>query len=177
MKLKCIKDVVMNNDGSIAFSSGATYEATKCGTHRVYATNNQGGKRHYIRDLENEEFFNKHFVEIKTQYVQTLNDYQNLSKRTMNSDQTYKEELSNYGLGLSGESGEVCDLLKKSLYHGHKLDIEHLKKELGDVLFYLTAIATKEGLTLEEIANVNIEKLLKRYPDGFSQEKSINRSE
>jgi len=110
-------------------------------------------------------------------YTQTLNEYQNLSKRTMNSDQTYKEELSNYGLGLGGESGEVCDLIKKSLYHGHKLDIEHLKKELGDVLFYLTAIATKEGLTLEEIANVNIEKLLKRYPNGFSQEKSINREE
>jgi len=110
-------------------------------------------------------------------YIQTLNEYQNLSKRTMNSDQTYKEELSNYGLGLGGECGEVCDLIKKSLYHGHKWDIEHLKKELGDVLFYLTAIATKEGLTLEEIANVNIEKLRVRYPDGFSQEKSINRNE
>jgi len=110
-------------------------------------------------------------------YIQTLNEYQNLSKRTMNSDQTYKEELSNYGLGLAGECGEVCDLLKKSLYHGHKLDIEHLKKELGDVLFYLTAIATKEGLTLEEVANVNVEKLMKRYPNGFSQERSINREE
>jgi NTP pyrophosphatase (non-canonical NTP hydrolase) len=107
----------------------------------------------------------------------SFNEYQRLSTRTANKDLSYKEKLSNYALGLAGESGEVCDYIKKALYHGHPLDVEFIKKELGDNLWYISQMAETVGLTLEEIAIANIEKLKKRYPDGFSAKNSLNRKE
>lgn len=104
-----------------------------------------------------------------------LNQYQDLSKRTMNDLQPKREQFSNYCLGLGGEAGEVLDCAKKYLHHGHDLNLTHIEKELGDVMFYVCAIATLCGLTLEDIAETNVAKLKRRYPDGFSHEKSINR--
>ena len=116
-----------------------------------------------------------------------FNEYQELSKRTMpkpvfsRSHEWKKvynlEAKANYAMGLTGESGEVTDSIKKELFHGHPADPIGIKKELGDVLHYLSGLATMYGLTLEEIAMANIEKLKKRYPDGFSQEASINRED
>lgn len=104
----------------------------------------------------------------------SLNDYQTISSRTANK---HDYELANYGLGITGEAGEVADLIKKSVFHGHEIDKQNVKKELGDVLWYLSQIATLAGLTLEEVATANIDKLMKRYPDGFSRERSVNREE
>lgn len=101
-----------------------------------------------------------------------INDYQQMSARTAKH---HEGELVNYGLGIAGEAGEVADLIKKAVFHGHDIDAEQIKKELGDVLWYLTQIARVSGLTLEEIATANIEKLYKRYPNGFSKNASINR--
>lgn len=103
-----------------------------------------------------------------------LNDYQELSKRTA---EPHENELLNYGLGISEEAGEVSGLIKKSFFHGHVIDADEVKKELGDVLWYLSQIARLAGLSLEEVATANIEKLRKRYPNGFSQEDSIHRAE
>ena len=79
--------------------------------------------------------------------------------------------------GLTGESGEVADLIKKHFGHGHVLDQDKLKKELGDVLWYLSQLAEQFGLELSDVAETNIDKLKKRYPDGFSEEASRNRVE
>jgi NTP pyrophosphatase (non-canonical NTP hydrolase) len=106
-----------------------------------------------------------------------LNQYQNLSCRTRNPDLDFLGNLNQSGFGLAGESGEVVDEIKKVIFHGHFADRDRFKKELGDVLWYLTDIATTLGLTLSEIAEHNIEKLEKRYPNGFSSEDSINREE
>ncbi|MGN0449077.1 MAG: nucleoside triphosphate pyrophosphohydrolase family protein, partial [Ruminococcus sp.] len=114
-----------------------------------------------------------------------FNEYQELSKRTMPEPEIKgvilriydKQAKANYAMGLSGESGEVTDLIKKELFHGHSEDPFGIQKELGDVLHYLSGLATMYGLTLEEVAMANIEKLKKRYPDGFSQEASINRED
>jgi NTP pyrophosphatase (non-canonical NTP hydrolase) len=103
-----------------------------------------------------------------------LNEYQLLSARTANK---HDGELVNYGLGLTGEAGEVADIIKKSQFHGHVVESDEVKKELGDVLWYLSQIARVAGLTLEEIAVANIDKLKRRYPEGFSTEASINREE
>lgn len=103
-----------------------------------------------------------------------LNEYQNLAGRTAAS---HENELVNYGLGIAGEAGEVADLIKKSVFHGHKISEDEIAKELGDVLWYLSNIARLAGLSLEEIATLNIAKLQKRYPEGFSTEASINRKE
>ncbi|MGN7478988.1 nucleoside triphosphate pyrophosphohydrolase family protein [Solibacillus silvestris] len=102
-----------------------------------------------------------------------LNEYQELAKRTANHNQDFA--LANWGLGLTGEAGEVGDLIKKAVFHDHVIDQVEIKKELGDVLWYLAQIATSAGLSLEEVATENIEKLKRRYPDGFSTEASINR--
>jgi NTP pyrophosphatase (non-canonical NTP hydrolase) len=107
-----------------------------------------------------------------------LNDYQIASKRTMPKPlfggYTLKEK-ANYAMGLSGEAGETTDLIKKELFHGHEMDREKIKKELGDVLHYLSGLATMYGFTLEEVAMANIKKLMTRYPGGFSSEDSQKR--
>lgn len=103
-----------------------------------------------------------------------FNEYQQLSKRTMPGNYDGKS-LANYALGLTGEAGECGDIIKKEVFHGHRRDARAIKKELGDVLHYTAGLATMYGWTLEEVAKENIEKLKKRYPDGFSKEASIKR--
>lgn len=104
-----------------------------------------------------------------------INEYQELAMRTLNPELTRKEVLINSVMGLCGESGEAIDIVKKWFAHGHELDREHLKKELGDIAWYLAEAATALDLSLEEILEENIEKLKKRYPEGFEKERSILR--
>ncbi|GIN93350.1 nucleotide pyrophosphohydrolase [Siminovitchia terrae] len=103
-----------------------------------------------------------------------LNEFQELSKRTLPKGEL-KDKLANYGMGIAGEAAEVTDELKKVVFHGHDLSVDKVKKELGDNLHYIAGIATFLGLTLEEIAYENIQKLKERYPTGFSEEASRNR--
>ncbi len=105
----------------------------------------------------------------------TFREYQDLSLRTM-SDEAKENPLLNAVLGLSGETGEVADLIKKSMFQGHEMDKENLKEELGDVLWYLAEACKGLDTTLDEIALMNIHKLEKRFPDhSFDKEKSIHR--
>lgn len=83
--------------------------------------------------------------------------------------------LENGLMGLNGEAGEAIDILKKFLFQGHDLDKVHLAKELGDVAWYLAVTADTLGYTLEEIFEMNVEKLNERYPNGFDPELSRNR--
>ena len=106
-----------------------------------------------------------------------INEYQLLAMRTLNKELDKKEVLTNSVMGLCGESGEACDIVKKHLFHGHELDRDALIKELGDVAWYLAEIATAIGVTLDEVLTRNIEKLKARYPDGFNTADSINRKE
>ncbi len=80
-------------------------------------------------------------------------------------------------LGLSGESGEFADLVKKHLFQGHNFDRERMVEELGDILWYIMEGARVLNIEPSEIARRNIEKLEKRYPDGFDPERSRNRIE
>ena len=106
-----------------------------------------------------------------------INEYQKLAMVTLNKKLEQKEILTNSVMGLCGESGEACDIVKKHLFHGHELDREALIKELGDVAWYLAEAAAALDIDLDEVFERNIEKLKKRYPEGFSEEKSINRTE
>ncbi len=91
----------------------------------------------------------------------TLREYQTLALRTT-VDRCWN--LANAGLGLTGESGEAAELIKKHLFQGHELNSERLVEELGDVLWYIALTAEILGVGLEDIARKNIEKLKKRYP-------------
>lgn len=80
-------------------------------------------------------------------------------------------------MGLVGEAGEIDEIMKKSLFQGHKLDREHIALELGDTAWYLALAADAIGYDLETIFEKNLEKIKERYPDGFEFERSINRKE
>ena len=85
--------------------------------------------------------------------------------------------LLNGCLGLSGEAGELNDLVKKWIFHKKPLDLEHMKKEIGDVCWYIADICHSMGFDLGEIFRMNIDKLKARYPEGFSEQRANNRSE
>lgn len=105
-----------------------------------------------------------------------LSEYQDLAMRT-NGAKTQHEMLLMGALGLNGEAGEIAEVIKKLYYHGHNLEIEAFAKEIGDVMWYLALLCEALGLDMDIIAEQNIDKLRKRYPDGFSSERSINRDE
>ena len=105
------------------------------------------------------------------------NEYQRLAMTTLNPELSKKDVLINSVMGLCGEAGEAIDIVKKWMAHGHELDREHLAKELGDIAWYLAEAATALDLSLDEILEANIEKLKKRYPQGFDTERSRNRQQ
>lgn len=107
----------------------------------------------------------------------SANDYQRAAMRTAGEYSAPIEMLRNAVYGLNGEAGEVIDLLKKHEFQGHQLDRDKLIDELGDVLWYASLMATATGTTLEEVMRRNIDKLMKRYPDGFDKDRSINREQ
>lgn len=106
-----------------------------------------------------------------------INEYQELAMRTLNQKLDKKDVLINGVMGLCGEAGEAIDIVKKHLAQGHELDKEKLIKELGDVAWYLAETAYALDTDLETVFKLNIEKLKRRYPEGFEKEKSINRDE
>lgn len=105
----------------------------------------------------------------------TINEYQKLAMTTLNPKLNEKDILINGVMGLCGEAGEAIDIVKKHLAQGHELDREHLIDELGDIAWYLAETAQVLGVTLEEVLERNINKLKKRYPEGFETEKSLHR--
>lgn len=102
-------------------------------------------------------------------------DYQDQSARTMPKGLLLEPLLTNLCLGLAGEGGEIIEHVKKVVFHGHSLDRAYLQKELGDVLWYVAALATALEIDLDAAAEQNIDKLKARYPDGFDKSASTGR--
>lgn len=101
------------------------------------------------------------------------NNYQTLAARTLidapDAEYTGSEIMLVWNaLGLAGEAGEVADTIKKVVFHRHALDRDELIKELGDVLWYVAALCTKLDVSMSEVMERNIAKLMKRYPNGYS---------
>ena len=105
----------------------------------------------------------------------TANEYQTLALKTLNPALDKKDVLINGVMGLCGESGEAIDIVKKWLAQGHELDKDKLAKELGDIAWYLAETAWALDISLEKILRMNLDKLKKRYPEGFSTDRSVNR--
>lgn len=104
------------------------------------------------------------------------NEYQKLAERTIDSG--LDERCLEYHAlhGMVGEIGEMHSIYQK-VYQGHELDEEHLKKEVGDLLWFIAEYCTVLGWTLEDVMQTNIDKLKERYPNGFEAERSLNRKE
>lgn len=101
-----------------------------------------------------------------------MSRYQELALRTMRPG---VNGLAMGVMGMCGEAGEACDIAKKHLFNGHRLDRQKLVSELGDVLWYVACTADAIGFDLGWVAQYNIEKLKERYPNGYSDGASIER--
>lgn len=122
------------------------------------------------------------FGDFFEEWIKQTESYTDLALKTLNKDVFEQKDLIlNASLGLSGEVGEVNDIIKKYMYHGHKLDDDTKEKiilELGDVCWYVALMAWAIDRTkFEDVLNKNIAKLEKRYHGEFSTEKSINRKD
>lgn len=106
----------------------------------------------------------------------TVNDYHRAAMRTA-PELDRQQMLIDAALGLTGEAGEVADLIKKANYQGHILDKDAIMKELGDVAWYIALACQGLGVTMQEVFQMNVDKLKKRYPDGFDAWMSRNRTE
>ena len=107
----------------------------------------------------------------------SFEDYQEFAILTASPETLANESsmLCAAALGLAGESGEFCDHIKKSFFQGHTADKAHLKKEIGDILWYCALAAQALDTSLEDIAKDNVLKLQKRYPEGFEVKRSLHR--
>ena len=104
-------------------------------------------------------------------------EYQNLAMRTAAILEENTDDRMKHGaFGLASEAGEVCGILQK-VYQGHELDNTHMAKELGDCLWMIAEICSAIGITMDEVMQMNIDKLKARYPQGFEAEKSLHRAE
>ncbi|WP_267418878.1 nucleoside triphosphate pyrophosphohydrolase family protein [Bacillus sp. GC_Bacil_1] len=119
-------------------------------------------------------------------HISELDQYQEAALRTWNTNNDFGGRVLNAALGLTEEAGEVADVVKKAIFHGHGFDPAHcpgeeegnthkIALELGDILYYISIMSHEMGYTLEDIAQMNISKLATRYTDGFSREASQNR--
>lgn len=106
----------------------------------------------------------------------TGNEYQKLASRTIPEYFSCHEKEFHALHGMCGEIGELQSIYQK-LYQGHAWEDVHAKKELGDLLWFIAEYCTAFNWNLEDIMQLNIEKLKARYPDGFDAEHSLHRKE
>lgn len=106
----------------------------------------------------------------------TFRDYQQQARRTQNPALAPRERLEHALWGLASEVGEACAIMQKT-HQGHELNVGAMRKEIGDVLWMVAELCDVFEFDMGMVAEDNISKLRKRYPDGFSAQKSINRNE
>ena len=112
---------------------------------------------------------------VSADVLMTLADYERAAHRTLNLSLTTEQRLVDAAAGLAEEAGEVLGLVRKHVFMHHELDRARVLTELGDALWCLTTIAGALGLSLDDVAAANLEKLRRRYPDGYSDGASRNR--
>lgn len=112
-----------------------------------------------------------------------IKDYQNGTRRT--DRESYDEvkltenqkRILHHSIGIAGESGELVDAVKKHIFYGHELDVVNLKEEAGDLLWYISNLLYSIDSSLEEVMEMNHEKLKKRYAKGFSEKEAKDRAD
>lgn len=104
----------------------------------------------------------------------TLNEYQTLAGRTINHSLSPDMAQLHALHEMASEVGEIHSIFQK-VYQGHAIDDEALCLEVGDLLWGVAELCTVRGWCMEDVAAKNIQKLKKRYPDGFDAERSLHR--
>ncbi len=104
-----------------------------------------------------------------------LKEYQVLCKTTAKLDFDDKEkELADWGLGVTGEAGDLAGCIKKTLFHGND-QTDGIRENIGDVMWYLAMICNYHGWDFDEVLSENITKLKERYKSGGFTEKEASR--
>ena len=103
-------------------------------------------------------------------------EYQINARRTA-KDECKVEKLSHFLEGLASEIGEIADAIKRYKRYGQALDADNIREEIGDTLYYLAMGCDSVGISLEQCAIDNIEKLRKRYPDKFTEDHAAARAD
>lgn len=103
--------------------------------------------------------------------------YPAIVKRTWREDIPKEQRIDNALMGMVGEIGELVDLYKKEMFQGHEPDDIAKIREVGDILYYLTAYGIEMGWDMSEVMYTNAQKLYDRYPNGFDVEHSLHRKE
>ncbi len=99
----------------------------------------------------------------------SLKEYQEACEMTARKDfETPKEEIMTWGLGVTGEAGDVASCIKKTFMHDNDQK-EGIKENIGDVMWYIAMICNFFDWDMQKILDGNVEKLKKRYPEGFSE--------
>lgn len=106
----------------------------------------------------------------------TGNEYKRFAARTIGSNMNALKQEKHALHGMVGEIGELHSIYQKR-YQGHAFDAEHAMKELGDLLWFVAEYCTAMGWYLEDVMQLNIDKLMKRYPGGFEENRSMHRAE
>jgi len=97
----------------------------------------------------------------------SLKEYQELCKRSAKKFETPEKEIMTWGLGIAGEAGDVASCIKKTFAHDND-QRQGIKENIGDSLWYAAMICNFFNWDMQEMLNENIEKLRKRYPNGFT---------
>lgn len=104
-----------------------------------------------------------------------IEEYQNLSKRTLSNLDSVLEDNIHMSLGLTTETAEIADVFKKKLAYKKEIDWVNIQEELGDVMFYIVNMCNINNWDLRDILQNNINKLKVRFPDKFTEENALNR--
>lgn len=110
--------------------------------------------------------------------MMTFQDYQRQTNKAIPEHDNKKDAVLHWCIGLSEECGEVMSVIKHHFYGGEDINREDLVKEVGDVLWYLAALCREAGIDMEAVAELNVAKLMHRYPgDDFDESRSGQRHE
>ena len=105
-----------------------------------------------------------------------IQEYGNYQVRLISDLGGYVDNLMHMAAGISGEAGEVLDIVKKNFAYGKPLDQAHLIEELGDIVFYINGLLWMIDTSWDEVLTTNIRKLEARYPSGtFNADHAIHR--
>lgn len=101
----------------------------------------------------------------------SFEEFQKLAIKTA-KDGGFKFNLTHAAMGLAGETGEFVDCVKKHTIYNQTLDMKNASEELGDIMWFVALACETLGISMADIANQNIEKLQKRYPEKYSDEQA-----
>jgi len=97
----------------------------------------------------------------------SLNEYQSLCQRSAKKFDNPKEEILTWGLGIAGEAGDIASCIKKTFAHDND-QRAGIRENIGDTLWYAATICNFFGWNMQEVLEENVEKLKKRFPNGFT---------